>query len=73
MISVLKQYAELTFFNDRSLKQHPHVCRSSRTHYAESDRTQPTFAQMLRASRSKYQLYSLSFDATGYRTHDLLY
>ena len=50
------------------------TCRSTRTHYSDSPPTSLcSFSLMLRAQRrsNKYQFYSLWFDPTGTRTHDL--
>ena len=50
------------------------TCHSTQTHYSDSESTGLcSFSLMLRAQRrsNKYQFYSLWFDPTGARTHDL--
>ena len=52
------------------------TCRPIRTYYPDSEPTGLcSFSLMLRAQRrsNKYQFYSLWFDPTGTRTHDLLH
>ena len=70
---VLEQHVQLDFYSVSSLKRQSagrHVA-PLRTHYLDSDPSQPSLILHSWQRSNKYPFYCLRFDPTSVRTHDL--